>query len=208
MLPVRRTFWDWCLFRSLDKIRGRLLGEANHPALRIPVEIKTRRLGNEARDVIRREIDTFKARFLPETILAIHGQVIGQYGLAASGGLDAALRDRDGILDTHLYDVVSQLMEHRKVLAHLMSLWTRTESARTALHGLTAEYGNTEPTRLIEPAMASKPMRPAPIHSGPLGTQPLADIRLTPIAMNRPMGQAVSSEGRAASAPLSRDELD
>jgi hypothetical protein len=158
--------------------------------------------------VIRREIDTFKARFLPETILAIHGQVIGQYGLAASDGLDAALRDRDGILDTHLYEVVSQLMEHRKVLAHLMSLWTRTESARTALHGLTAEYGNTEPTRLIEPALASKPMRPAPIHSGPLGTQPLTDIRLTPTAVNRPMEQPGSSEDRALSAPLSSDALD
>jgi hypothetical protein len=208
MLPVRRTFWDWCLFRSLDKIRGRLLGEANHPALRIPVEIKARRLGNEARDVIRREIDTFKARFLPETILAIHGQVIGQYGLAASGGLGTELRDRDEALEMHINEVVSQLMEHRKVLAHIMSLWTRTESARTALHGLTAEYGNTEPTRLIEPAIASRPMRPAPIHSGPLGTQPLTDIGLTPTATNGPMEQPGSAEGRASIAPLSSDELD
>ena len=208
MLPVRRTFWDWCLFRSLDKIRGRLLGEANHPALRIPVEIKARRLGNEARDVIRRELDTFKSRFLPETILAIHSQVIGQYGLAAAGGLGTALRERDGVLETHINDVVAQLMEHRKVLAHIMSLWTRTESARAALHGLTAEYGNTEPMRLIEPAMATKPMRPAPIHSGPLGTQPLTDIDSTPPPMKRPMEHTRSSEDRASNAPLSSDELD
>jgi hypothetical protein len=208
MIPVRRTFWDWCLFRSLDKIRGRLLGDANHPALRIPVEIKARRLGNEARDVIRRELDTFKSRFLPETILAIHSHVIGQYGLAAAGGLGTALRERDEVLEEHINDVVSQLMEHRKVLAHIMSLWTRTESARTAIHGLTTEYGSTEPTRLIEPAKATTPMRPAPIHSGPLGAQPLTGISVAPKPMNEPMERAGDSEDQTSSVPLSRDELD
>ena len=208
MLPVRRTIWDWLLFRSLAKIRGRLLGEANHPTHRIPVEIKARRLGNEARDTIRRALDTFKARFLAETILSIHGYVIGQYGFAAADGLGAALRKRDEALEEQIDGVVSQLMEHRKVLAHIMSLWTRTETARQALQGLTAEYGNTEPTRLIEPAQAAAPMRPAPIHSGPLGTQLLADPNSEPAPMNGPPERVPESEGWESSVPLSSDELD
>jgi len=203
-IPVRRTFWDWCLFRGLAKIRTRLMGEANHPVQRISVEMKARRLGNEARDTIRREVDRFKGRFLPETILAIHGHVIGQYGLAAADGLGTALRERDVALGQNIDGVVSQLMEHRKVLAHIMSLWTRTETARQALKGLTAEYGDTEPTRLIEAVQAAQPALPAQIHSGPLGAQPLADVSLEPA----PRGGTPEAPDALEQVPLSSDELD
>ncbi len=168
LIPIRRTIWDILLFRSPTRMQERVLGEANHPTRRIPVEVKAHRLGSEAKDVIQGELHSFRKRFLSETIAVIHHHIIGQYGLAAVDVLGTVLKQRDAELDKQIGVLVDELMEHRKVLGHLSSLRSRATQAMSALQELTEEYGETEPEHLIDPAQPPHPLRPAPVHAGPL----------------------------------------
>ena len=153
-VPVRRTLLDWVLFRSAQRVRNRLFGAANSPSLRIPIDVKSRRLGQEARDAIRRELDLYKGRFFHETVQHVHRHVIGQYAQAAVDAMAEVLRKRDGELEGQLEDVVARLMEHRKVLAHLSTLRGQCEKALGSIDGLADEYGGTEPEELIRPLPA------------------------------------------------------
>ena len=76
---MKRSVIDWLLFRSQAKCRERLFGDAANPAARIPVDRKTRRLGEDARRAIRRELDLFKSRFFMETIQRAHRHLVSRY---------------------------------------------------------------------------------------------------------------------------------
>lgn len=175
-VPVKRTVLDWVLLRSLQKVRNRIFGSANSPSLRIPIEIKNRRLGPEGREAIRRELDLYKGRFFHETVQHIHRHLIGQYATAAVEGMSDALRRRDADLEGRMETVVGKLMEHRKVLAHLSTLRGQTEKAGRAVAALTDEYGETEPEMLIQPVPATEGPRAVPA-LGPLPPPPVVAPR-------------------------------
>ena len=62
-----------------------------------------------------------------------------------------SLKARDSALDTKLDSVVSRLMEHRKVLAHLTTLRSSMERASQSVDDLSTQYGGTEPSMLVQP---------------------------------------------------------
>lgn len=159
-VPVKRTFWDWVLFRGMRRVRDRLFGAPSNPAQRIPVEVKRRRLGEEAREAIRRELDLYKGRFFHETVQHIHRHVVGQYTSAAVDTMREHLRVRDEELEQLLDETVGLLMDHRKVLAHLSTLRAQAERASGEIESLSEEYVGTEPERLIQPLPAAS--LPAP----------------------------------------------
>ncbi len=198
-VPVRRSLWDWLLFRPARRVRDRLFGSASNPSLRIPVEVKRRRLGEEARDRIRRELDQYKGRFFHDTVQHIHHLVVGQYTAAAAESVRSRLRERDEELEGELTRVVRQLMDHRRVLAHLSTLQHQAERAAGQISSLTEQYGGTEPERLIEPLPpAALPQVP---EAGPL--LPREELEITPAAT--PL-QAVSTEAAPAPAAFSQAE--
>ena len=84
-----------------------------------------------------------------------------------------ALRRRDADLEQRLGSVVSRLMEHRKVLAHLTTLRTQTERALGAIDHLSDQYCETEPDELIRPMPAESGPRSAP-SMGPIPPLPAA----------------------------------
>tara|TARA_R110002126_G_scaffold6119_14_gene32302 strand:- start:1560 stop:3752 length:2193 start_codon:yes stop_codon:yes gene_type:complete len=184
-IPVRRGLLDWILFRSPAKVRARLMGEPLAPSLRMSVESKMRRIGKEGRDAIRRELDLFKGRFFHETVQHVHRHVVGEYAKAAVESLCDALHERDTFLDGQLEEVVGSLMERRKVLAHLATLRTAAAHAGTSVDELIAEYGATEPERLIQPAPAGGlPPRPA---GTPSDTIPTPNPEARPVSTPGPV---------------------
>jgi hypothetical protein len=58
-VPIKRKLVDWLLFRSVATVRKRLFGDLMTPSARIPVEQKHARLGPEAKEAMRRELDLF-----------------------------------------------------------------------------------------------------------------------------------------------------
>ncbi len=150
-IPVRRRLLDWVFFRSTGRLRTKLFGDIENPSLRIPIEVKDRRIGKEGRDALRRELDLYKGRFFHETVQHVHRILVGRYGEAAVEAMMGSLKARDNALDTKLDSVVSRLMEHRKVLAHLTTLRSSMERASQSVDDLSTQYGGTEPSMLIQP---------------------------------------------------------
>jgi GTPase SAR1 family protein len=181
-VPVKRGVVDWLLFRSQAKCRERLFGDAANPAARIPVDRKTRRLGEDARRAIRRELDLFKSRFFMETIQRAHRHLVSRYADFAVDAMAERLEARDESIGIRLQEVVDALMERRKVLSHIATLQARAGEVRGGVDELTAAYGQTEPDKLIQPAP-----------SGGLPAAPQIEQTLTPLPASpgsAPLGDA------------------
>jgi GTPase SAR1 family protein len=181
-VPVKRGVVDWLLFRSQAKCRERLFGDAANPAARIPVDRKTRRLGEDARRAIRRELDLFKSRFFMETIQRAHRHLVSRYADFAVDAMAERLEARDESIGIRLQEVVDALMERRKALSHIATLQARAGEVRGGVDELTAAYGQTEPDKLIQPAP-----------SGGLPAAPQIEQTLTPLPASpgsAPLGDA------------------
>ena len=153
-VPVRRGVLDWVMLRSPAKLRARLFGDNQNPAARISIEVKDKKIGKEGREAIRRELDLYKGRFFHETVQHVHRHLVGQYVDHSVASMKDVLKERDVVLDKQLDEIVAELMEHRKVLAHLSTLKGGLEQASASVEELAAEYGRTEPSMLIQPLPA------------------------------------------------------
>lgn len=150
-IPVRRSLMDWLFMRSTARLRLRLFGDTENPSLRIPIDVKDRRIGKEGRDALRRELDIYKGRFFHETVQHVQRILVSRYGESAVDNMISALNERDLVLEAQLDNTVSSLMEHRKVLAHLATLQTTMERATGAISELAEQYVSAEPAMLIRP---------------------------------------------------------
>jgi len=159
-IPIKRRLLDWFMLRSNNKVREQLFGGTDRPSLRIPVEVKAKRITEEGRATMRQELDRFKGRFFHETLVRAHKHVVSEYSTGAVHTMEAALKTRDGELDKELGEIVSTLMEHRKVLAHLTELETQLQAAKEGVEQLSEMYAETEPTMLIQPAPPEMELKP------------------------------------------------
>ncbi len=206
-VPVKRSVIDWLLFRSQAKCRERLFGDAANPAARIPVDRKTRRLGEDARRAIRRELDLFKSRFFMETIQRAHRHLVSRYADFAVDAMAERLEAREESIGMRLQELVDALMERRKVLSHIATLQARAAEVRGGVDELTAAYGQTEPDKLIQPAPSGGLPAPPQIEEG---LTPLPPISLAP-PPGRPedalddLGSTAANLIQIAPAPVSEE---
>ncbi|MGD2016865.1 MAG: GTPase domain-containing protein [Planctomycetota bacterium] len=170
-IPVRRSLIDWVLFRSQATCRRRLFGEPSNPAARISIDRKTRRLGEDARRAIRRELDLFKSRFFVETVQRAHQHLVSRYADCAVDAMAERLEAREEAIGIRLQELVDALMERREVLGHIASVQARAAEVRGGVDELSASYGQTEPEKLIQPAP-----------SGGLPSAPQIEEGVTPLA--------------------------
>ncbi|HIG86092.1 MAG TPA: hypothetical protein EYQ25_03530 [Planctomycetes bacterium] len=168
-IPVKRGFFDWILLRPMERVRRNLFGQPSSPVLRIPVDVKQKRLGPDARAALVRQIDVFKSRFFHETLHHLQEQIVGAYTNAAIEALHDALARRDGELEVKGNELVRRLLERRRVLAHLSTLGERAEGAMAKIEELSLEYGATEPDLLIVPMELPGSKMPVIPQAGPLG---------------------------------------
>jgi energy-coupling factor transporter ATP-binding protein EcfA2 len=177
-VPVKRTLVDWLLFRSVATVRKKLFGDLMTPSARIPVEQKHARLGAEAKEAMRRELDLFKGRFFHATVQRVHQHLIGRYADAAVDRMRRLATERESLLGDELDASVAALMEHRRLLAHLASLRTLSLRARAGVDELQERYAKTKPNELIELAPDGTIPTPA-MDSAALE---LREVELAPIA--------------------------
>jgi len=192
-LPIKRGFFDWILLRPLEKVRRNLLGDPDCPALRIPVDIKQKRLGPDARAALVRKVDVFKSRFFHETVQHLQEQVVGSYRAAAIEALHDSLAKRDKELELKVNELVRRLLEQRRILAHLSTLKERAGVATSKIEELSLEYGATEPDLLIVPMEADEPKLPVIPQAGPLGGAILDPATMPQIQVERVLEAAVDT---------------
>ena len=204
-IPVKRSLLDWLLFRSQATCRRRLFGEATNPAARIPIDRKTRRLGEEARRAIRRELDLFKSRFFVETVQRAHRHLVTRYADFAVDAVGERLEAREEVIGRRLQEVMDALMERRTVLSHVATLQSRAAEVRDGVDELSSAYGQTEPEKLIQPA-PSGGLPTAPHVDEP--AQTLAVIPM-PGPLNGPQGGALASdEGASDRGPVAPSTVE
>jgi len=159
-VPVKKRLVDWILLRTAAHVKRRVLGPADCPSLRIPVETKAARLGTPAREAIRRALDEYEGAFFASTLERVQRRLLGAYADAAREQLEIAFKDKQRDWAERVEEIDEQLNERKRVQNHLTRLQTQTVAAGGEVESLAARYGKADPDLLIQPIPASQ--RPLP----------------------------------------------
>ncbi|MFT5287571.1 MAG: hypothetical protein ACI8TQ_003759 [Planctomycetota bacterium] len=157
-VPVKKAvFWDWLTMKSRGQVRRRLFGPAERPSLAVPVATKTKRLGLTASEALQDMISVHVARFFPDCVRGLCGDILGNYAVVAAERVSDQLEAEAGKQRKELAIVESRLLAHRSVLERLNALGEQVELANGTVETLSEQYGNTEPVKLIEPFPSPEP---------------------------------------------------
>ncbi|MDF1798819.1 MAG: GTPase domain-containing protein [Planctomycetota bacterium] len=159
-IPVKKGFWDWVLFRGATRVRARLFGPASRPNLRIPAEVKAKRLGKAGREAMLRALDSITGEFFVEASEHLRTAMLAAYTEHAQERVLGELSARKEGVGRRLADLDRQHAEHRAVMDNLERLGAAVRIADTDVARLREHYGSAEPHRLVEPVEDEAPTEP------------------------------------------------
>jgi len=159
-IPVRKGFWDWILFRNVDKVRTAVLGaKAEH---RLTRSQKQKRLGTLAQVYMKAEAaDALDSYLRPcEDRL---GQWISQsFAHFASTEIIGKLDQAAERAQSELSEAQSELQRVADLRAGLAALETAVGTANTGLGKLADRYAATDPSLLETQALEVEAPTPEP----------------------------------------------
>ena len=150
-IPVRKTFWDWVLFRSVSRIQRNLFGPPNSPSSRIPRLQKSKRLGGPAREVMQKLLAQYQQKQVPELLNRLALRIFRDYAKAVVSALAERLAERRDVLRRDGAAIDTKLKEYRKVLNHIEELSLVTSSTRGSIEALAERYREADPDLLVQP---------------------------------------------------------
>ncbi len=150
-IPVKKSLWDWLLFRSAAKVRERLFGAPAAPSLRIPREIKGKRLGDEARRMMQAKLTEYQEGRFPELLEGLVLRIFDDYARAVTSGLSARFGACRGELQEQMAELQAQLKQYRKVLNRVEELAIATARTRSSIEELAQRYQEADPDKLVQP---------------------------------------------------------
>lgn len=153
-IPVKKTVWDWILFRSQPKVGRKLFGPVNSPSVRIQKSDKTRRIGAPGKTVMRNKLDEYRGTFFPLTVQRLTDNILGSYAEIAVAHIAKSIGNKSGASAKELQTIQSELKEFQKVQNHLTELQFSMGKADDAIEELSEVYGQTAPDDLIQPYVA------------------------------------------------------
>ena len=148
---VRRGILDWLFLRSQTAMRRRLFGPIENPALSIPPEAKSSRLGELAKADMKRRLEIYQRGFYTETIGRIVDGFARDFCQLVFEDLTRALRHRRSTIDAELSKARLQLKTIEGLLEPLDQLQKNADSAVSSLQGLTEHYGQVDLFLLTQP---------------------------------------------------------
>ena len=166
-IPVRKSLWDWLLLRRQANVRRRLFGPEGRPSVRIAPEAKASRLGEPAKEAMRRELDLFLGGYFAESLERMTRAILGDYSRTTLEGLSHALNEARTSNGERLAGLETRLGEHRASLARIEELGQSSHLALDSLEDLSARYLQTDPDLLIQPLPAER--LPTPPAAGDVG---------------------------------------
>ena len=152
-IPVKKGFWDWVLFRGAARVRARVFGPARRPNLRIPADVKAKRLGKAGREAMLRALDAITGEFFEEASTHLRSALLTTYSDHALGGVRTELAARQEGIGRRLADLERQHAEHRRVMDAVESLTAAAASTEASVGRLRETYGSTDPELLVEPVV-------------------------------------------------------
>ena len=150
---VRKTFWDWVLFRSSAAMQRLVFGPSDKPAQAISPEVKMARLGEPARVEMRRQLEDFQRKFTNDAMDRIVNGFVKSFCRIVLDEFTRSLRRSRNRLENKVEEYRLKLEACQHVLEPLNHLKTHAEEARTAVRGLSDHYEQIDLFMLTQPVM-------------------------------------------------------
>jgi hypothetical protein len=170
LIPVKKSILDWIFLRSRARVRRRLFGPSEAPDLKIPREVKAKRLGDSARRTMGGLLADFQESQVPALLDGLTLRIFEDYAGAITAALAASLAGRRGELSQEAGRIDRLLAEYREVLGKLSVLGDEAAATRERIEGLSQRYRETDPTLLMQPLA---PQAPSVLPGRNLGEDPL-----------------------------------
>ena len=150
-IPVKKTVWDWILFRSKPSVRRKLFGASDRPSVRIQKADKARRIGAPGKVVMRNTLDEYRGTFFPLTVQRLTESILGSYAEIAVAHIADLIGKKSGVATKQLQTIQAELKEFQKVQNHLTELQYSVGQSENAIGELSDLYGQADPNDLIQP---------------------------------------------------------
>ena len=162
VIPVTKTFFDWVLFRSMARRQLRLFGPTSSPALRIPRDLKAKRLGDPARRLMQSRLAEFQESRVPELLENLTLRIFNDYAAAVTGALQERFDECRARLEQESRRLEEVLKEYRKVLNHVEELGVAAARTRSSIEELAGRYREADPNLLVRPLESGEQQIPTP----------------------------------------------
>ncbi|MCH2101557.1 MAG: GTPase domain-containing protein [Planctomycetes bacterium] len=146
IIPVKKSFWDWILFRNIDKVRMRVLGAKGEH--RLTQSMKKKRMGYAGQTYMKAEAADAAADFLKHSMPRLAKWLTQSY---AHFGIKLTLERLEVAANHAAKDLECVTIELEKVAAlsaSLRSLHDELSKAEGGLDFLSDQYATTNPNNL------------------------------------------------------------
>ncbi|MHC4994515.1 MAG: dynamin family protein [Planctomycetota bacterium] len=158
-IPVKKSFWDWILFRSRQSVRKRVLGPADDPDHVIQPPVKNKRLGDPAKRAMQSMATKHLELILGESALKIPDAVTDQYLDTFTNLLTGQVETLEAENTRLLEDLSSRLSIHEEILNRITSMALEVEQTSKDVDELNEHYGEPfEAVEVAEESPAEKPL--------------------------------------------------
>lgn len=154
-IPVRKSFWDWVLFRSMTAVQKKVFGPEERPTNRIAKTTKARRLGDQAKRAMRSMLDDYFKGFYPRALERLTQSIFSSYSHGVIEDLQRHLTHRKTQNEEVLGQISAQLEEVSNVRGSLSRLEEAASEAQNGIDLLAKTYSETDPEELVQPVEAA-----------------------------------------------------
>lgn len=145
-IPVKKGFWDWILFRGVDKVRLRVLGSKGEH--RLTRSVKQKRIGAAGQAFMKAEASDTAQDFLQRSIPRLSEWLTQSY---AHFGVKLVLERLEAAAEQAAHELEHASIELKKVAslsASLRALGKELSEAESGLESLSDQYATTDPSQL------------------------------------------------------------
>lgn len=114
-IPVKKSFWDWILFRSQSAVRRRIFGPSESPDRPIPEGTKKKRLAEPAREALKDIVDTHLKKLFPDLPREYSDHLLAEYTRQFAATVREKVDAIKGELNSKLPDLENRLEANKRV---------------------------------------------------------------------------------------------
>jgi hypothetical protein len=145
-IPVKKSFWDWILFRNVDKVRSRVLGtKGEHRLTRTQ---KQKRLGTQGQAFMKAETADASLDFLGRSGPRIAQWLTQSYAHFGIKLLAEKLDNAAAAAESELAQAIEELSKVAALAQSLRELGVVLGKAEGGLDSLSDRYATTDPNLL------------------------------------------------------------
>jgi len=146
-MPVRRTFWDWILFRSMTRVRESIFGPDTDPSRAIPLKVKRTRLGDASKKAFRDALEASLARTFDALPKVLAPGMIDAYIRCATASVREVLAKACDDLDREIPGVERRIEAKASIRKAMGELLHDAEQYDHEMEALESAFAHLHPSQ-------------------------------------------------------------